>query len=246
MKKERLMLDNQRKQLAIAILKTFKRNQLPYTQLMPSAADFCEFTEVKSLIEQPADVDLNESSFEDLITCLPTIFEAWRTEKINSLIRLLPVEERRDVSSLDLATSVFTCLKCASEPAASCVYTFPDVLVHRCLTYTTIFDYNSTESETDPSVLLSGLTRRRTWSLSSIEVNPTLQAEVRRLIEAAGCDTGLKPNTATIKDMDELEVYFACVSCNSAAPRVLFSMEEGLSIVMDVFGWRMAVRYTNS
>jgi hypothetical protein len=83
MRKKRLIREHKelivaRKQSAVKVLRTFKNAELPYTEIMPEGPDFCEFQPIKTILEQPADVDVDESSFTDILPKLPTLIATWR------------------------------------------------------------------------------------------------------------------------------------------------------------------------
>lgn len=79
----------QRKQSAVKVLRTFKNEQLPYTEIMPEGPDFCEFEPVKGILEQPAEIDVDETSFAVILPSLPHLIEAWRKNINLQLVRAM-------------------------------------------------------------------------------------------------------------------------------------------------------------
>lgn len=83
MRKKRLVREHkalvvERKQSAVNVLRTFKNEELPYTEIMPEGPDFCEFEPIKAILEQPADVNVDESSFTEILPTLSDLITTWR------------------------------------------------------------------------------------------------------------------------------------------------------------------------
>jgi hypothetical protein len=70
-----------RKFPAINILCEYKKSLLPWTEsIMPEPVDFCNFAPVKAVLELPSEVEVDESSFADIIPLLPSLFADWRVD----------------------------------------------------------------------------------------------------------------------------------------------------------------------
>jgi hypothetical protein len=79
--RERKALIVARKFPAINILCEYKKSLLPWTEsIMPGPVDFCNFAPVKAVLELPSDVEVDESSFTDIVPLLPSLFANWRVD----------------------------------------------------------------------------------------------------------------------------------------------------------------------
>lgn len=115
---------------------------LPYNDVFPGPPDFCDFPAVKSILESPVAVPIDESSFSGIASDIPDMIEIWRTGIKDELIQLAvnknrhwlwlrngdfmssmlgfenyPIritEENASEDTLKLATTVFQCGTCYS------------------------------------------------------------------------------------------------------------------------------------
>jgi len=79
--RERKALIVTRKFPAINVLREYKKSLLPWTEsIMPEPVDFCNFAPVKAVLELPSEVEVDESSFADIIPLLPSLFADWRVD----------------------------------------------------------------------------------------------------------------------------------------------------------------------
>lgn len=76
-----------RKPIAIEILRLYKTSQLPGTLVMPEALDFCGFPAIRDILEQPVDVQVDESSFTTIVSLLPGLIHHWRARAVQQLLR---------------------------------------------------------------------------------------------------------------------------------------------------------------
>jgi len=77
--RERKVLIATRKFPAINVLRQYKKSLLPWTEfIMPEPVDFCDFAPVKAVLELPNEVEVDESSFADVVPLLPSLFADWR------------------------------------------------------------------------------------------------------------------------------------------------------------------------
>ena len=76
--REFVALVNERKRSALAVLRTFKNARLPETEIMPQGPDFCHFPVISEVLNQAADVEVDVSSFDDIIPLLPELITEWR------------------------------------------------------------------------------------------------------------------------------------------------------------------------
>jgi len=77
-KREFAALVNERKRSALIVLRTFKNARLPETEIMPQGPDFCHFPAISEVLNQAADVEVDVSSFDDVIPLLPELITEWR------------------------------------------------------------------------------------------------------------------------------------------------------------------------
>lgn len=77
-KREFAALVNERKRSAVTVLRTFKNARLPETQIMPQGPDFCHFPVISAVLNRAAQVEVNVSSFDDIIPLLPELIAKWR------------------------------------------------------------------------------------------------------------------------------------------------------------------------
>lgn len=78
LEREHAALILERKKYAIEVLRIFKNQHLPCTEIMPQGPDFCDFKAVRDILTQPSNVEVNISSFDDIIPKIPTMFKAWQ------------------------------------------------------------------------------------------------------------------------------------------------------------------------
>jgi hypothetical protein len=83
MKAERLareleQLHTQRKLDAIKLLRAYKAECAPFTDVMPEPLDFCAFGPIKEILDQPPDINVDAESFLHLMPELDGMVEEWR------------------------------------------------------------------------------------------------------------------------------------------------------------------------
>ncbi|KDQ57851.1 hypothetical protein JAAARDRAFT_156921 [Jaapia argillacea MUCL 33604] len=140
LERDRKALVFARKRIAIEVLRTYKNQCLPYTQILPGPPDFCDIPEIRDIIELPSDVPVDESSFSQIAERLPALSEAWASSIHEKLLEHLLVRKEakyllprtsegvpENVADLDadalrdffrksqLATTVYKCSDC-QEP----------------------------------------------------------------------------------------------------------------------------------
>ncbi|KAJ7499944.1 hypothetical protein FB451DRAFT_1162346 [Mycena latifolia] len=112
--RERALLVTARTSAAVTaashVLRTAPRETWPYN---PPGYTIETFAPLRGLIDDPSTTPLadDDARLADALLGLPAFVEAWRTEKRVLLASLLPgATDPPDVRTLELATSVFTCL----------------------------------------------------------------------------------------------------------------------------------------
>ena len=88
-KREFAALVNERKRSALTVLRTFKNARLPETELMPQGPDFCHFPVISEILNQAADVEVDVSSFDDIISLLPELITKWRDSIKRKLMQVI-------------------------------------------------------------------------------------------------------------------------------------------------------------
>ncbi|KAJ6502646.1 hypothetical protein DFH09DRAFT_1441321 [Mycena vulgaris] len=165
----------------------------------------------------------------------------------------IPAREQL-LRQLSLAKMIFTCecshidlsyspgtgdpRKPSSRPCAIKPLFYPQVLGHICLHRTPELpeldeDFTATEMVFSTFRLSQGYPGPQAWDCSNLRLNPFLGELVQSII----LSTHLDPETATVQDMDELDGYFACMSC-------AVQDEDEIELYdTDAFRWREAVRH---
>lgn len=136
LERERAAIIVSRKQPAVNVLRTYKKSQLPWTELMPEPIDFCQLAPVKAVLELPNEITVDESSFAEVIPLLPGLFADWRKNIEAQMLECLGrgAIDERDIyddespspsaespskpsatellHEIQLATTVFRCTAC--------------------------------------------------------------------------------------------------------------------------------------
>ncbi|KAF8878942.1 hypothetical protein BD779DRAFT_1474561 [Infundibulicybe gibba] len=178
---------------------------------LPDFNDLIEFPACKNIVEDDNSVPESPSSFLPVVEQFPTLIQEWISIKKARITAMLePTPETVD-DPLDLAVSVF---ECASNPCfgrqklspLSPLISWEVVAAHSC----------QPASQCLPTGNLP--TSVRVSHLGSI----TAAALVR--------EAGLDPASATIAQMDALDLRFACIECSKPGWRMLGS-------------WKVAVKH---
>ena len=233
---------NERKFHARTILRQWKRrNTTPPTNIYPSIADFCQFSEVNAILDQPDDVEVTLESFQPIIAQIPVLCNRWRNGIYKTLDALVNPDEpitgsHAAYNRLNLAKNVLFCqgYHCStileySEKSRKRNYTvratpmwFPDYLSHKCCRANYISPYmrgpHAVKAPPDPVMKLEG----SQWIAEDDNHGrvPWRGQEFFRKNEVLGRIVrrviklaGLDPETATVRDMDEQLGLFECKWC---------------------------------
>ncbi|KAJ7170227.1 hypothetical protein C8R46DRAFT_1091609 [Mycena filopes] len=243
-----------RKKIAGKVLRTFKRSQLPWTDVMPGPADFYEFPKIKDILTQPSEAVVEEQTFEVLLSEFPGMFATWREGLTDQVMKVYRVQRGLDIddnesikTELTLAVSVFKCGHCSdssgwtmfTEPQKQCYPLYwPKLLAHRCLTRQQGMD-----------LVLMYLTNGISNGI------PNVSGTVEKIVEACGMD----PETTTVEQMDAADVRLACHRCtqrdeSAQETSVTMSKSEGkqkatednaeqAAATTKAYTWRNAVRH---
>ncbi|KAK0471570.1 hypothetical protein IW261DRAFT_1571862 [Armillaria novae-zelandiae] len=218
-----------RKNVALPILRSYKRASMPFSGYMPECPDYFEFPEVKAIIHRPPEEIVDQTSFELIPSLLPGLIEAWRERIHEELYALIkdsdPTSTVDGLEALRLATTVFTCETCTqiyhdpseSNPDLGTVHGFgimayPGVLSHRCLIRGEAdpADIPAPEENADDIVYVSNKrSNRLSWSSHTLRIIPRNKEIAEEIVIAAGKN----PMTTTAVEMDQLMLYFFCLDC---------------------------------
>ena len=91
-KREFAALINQRKHSALTVLRLFKNARLPQTEIMPQGPDFCHFSPVSEVLNQTTDVEVDVSTFNDIIPLLPELVMEWQESIKQKMIQLVKMD----------------------------------------------------------------------------------------------------------------------------------------------------------
>ncbi|KAJ7593146.1 hypothetical protein C8J56DRAFT_930498 [Mycena floridula] len=213
----------QRKMLAIETLRLFKISTLPYRHFLPDPVDFCNLREIHSILEQPWNMEITLESFDPVKTLLPTVCAAWAERK-------KAVLQARTGVNVNLATSILYCKACHTKFwLESSIGFYPEFLSHMCLSRRKRSrDVGLTVScRFLQSKQIPELEEGCLWTCDRLRVDPKMQRRMCEIIIAGNLD----PETATIDDMDNLQVLFGCQTCQNGR---------------GYFGWRRAIEHTLS
>ncbi|KAG6335460.1 hypothetical protein ID866_3634 [Astraeus odoratus] len=86
LERERKALVISRKQIAVSILRAYKINHLPLTEVMPEPVDFFAFPEVDTIIERPTEEEVTGSSFAGVVARMDELITQWRSRCHDTLL----------------------------------------------------------------------------------------------------------------------------------------------------------------
>ncbi|KAK0222725.1 hypothetical protein EDD85DRAFT_253369 [Armillaria nabsnona] len=243
-----------RKNVALPILRSYKRANIPFSGFMPECPDYFEFPEVKAIIQRPPEEIVDQTSFELIPSLLPGLIEAWR-ERIHEELYAL-IKDSDPTSTVDgrvalcLATTVFTCETCTQiyhDPSESNpdlgvvngfgIMTYPGVLSHTCLIRGEAdpADIPTPEENADAIVYVSNKrSNRLSWSSHTLRIIPRYGEIAEEIVIAAGKN----PKTTSAVEMDQLMLYFFCMDC--ATLEVVDGIKRACG---KVWKWRLALRH---
>ncbi|KAJ6575464.1 hypothetical protein B0H19DRAFT_1128806 [Mycena capillaripes] len=253
-----------RKGIATKVLRTFKRSQLPWIDIMPGAPDFCDFPEIKDILTQPAAVDVDEQTFEALLPDFPGMIATWRQGLVDQMVKVYKRSNKETTmdddaikTHLKLATTVFKCSECDESSFDDWIFFgsrlenqrrcrplfYPNVLSHRCL---------SRMADMSMGIaFLFDIVRDVPWRASPLSIDPRTTEIVEKIVVACGMD----PATTTVEDMDAADVRLACHACadrEEAAPSdggadastsAASAAGEKQPTTARAYSWRNAVRH---
>ncbi|KAJ7593145.1 hypothetical protein C8J56DRAFT_930495 [Mycena floridula] len=213
----------QRKMLAMETLRLFKISTLPYRHFLPDPVDFCNLPEIHNILKQPRNMEITLESFDAVKTLLPTVCAAWAESKKAEL-------QTQTGINVNLATSILYCKACHTKFwLESSIGFYPEFLSHICLSRRKrsrdvglAASCRFLQSKQIPELEEGCL-----WTCDRLRVDPKMQQRMCEIIIAGNLD----PETATVDDMDNLQVLFGCQTCQNGR---------------GYFGWRRAIEHTLS
>ncbi|KAK0226708.1 hypothetical protein IW262DRAFT_784144 [Armillaria fumosa] len=226
-----------RKNVALPILRSYKRANIPFSGFMPESPDYFEFPEVKAIIHRPPEEIVDQTSFELIPSLLPGLIGAWRErihEELHALIKDSdPTSTVDGMEGLRLATTVFTCETCTQiyhDPSESS----PDLgTVHGGEAGPA--DIPTPEENADDIVYVSNKhSNRLSWSSHTLRIIPRNTEIAEDIVIAAGKN----PKTTTAVEMDQLMLYFFCLDCAK-----LEDVDGIQRACGKVWKWRLALRH---
>ncbi|KDQ61918.1 hypothetical protein JAAARDRAFT_31404 [Jaapia argillacea MUCL 33604] len=213
---ERNQLIYNRKRLAASAYRNWKVKNIPRRDwpLLPQDFQVVAWEGFEGVIEAHSDVVVGEESFEEALGGLEEVIEKWKVDKKRKLVSLVPVgapssssisephagPQDVDTSPLDLATSIFACRRpcCKSIRCGG----LPPVLGAAQLLSNTYpcFPFPISDGGSTPQVAAP----------FEFRFNEDLSRVAKSLVECIGGDV----ERMTMKDMDERDARFFCVSCS--------------------------------
>ena len=171
--------------------------------IIPRAADVFLDPVVQDLFfRPPLSTTFTEEDLDTLGALFPDIVRRWRNITEEKLLNMIAPSQTITESSLQLATTIFSCRLCSNGPL-----TYPQVLVHRCATVI----HDGSVSDEEQSVIMCYLDYRRSnWNAGNLTFD---EKKIECLSEAIKL-CGLDPKSATREDMDKRDPIFECLACN--------------------------------
>ncbi|KAL4070439.1 hypothetical protein J3A83DRAFT_4243270 [Scleroderma citrinum] len=87
LERERKALVIARKQIAVSVLRDYKRVHLPFSDIMPEPVDFCAFLQVSEIVELPTETEVTEESFQGVVSQMDELVAQWRRSSYDMLIQ---------------------------------------------------------------------------------------------------------------------------------------------------------------
>ncbi|KAF7966416.1 hypothetical protein HWV62_1891 [Athelia sp. TMB] len=238
LEREHIVIGISRKASAIDAISNYKKCCLPWSEVMPQPADYCQFEPVKAILEFPSEVTVNVSTFRNILPQLSVCFAEWRKHLKAKIIQSLdPTAELLLESTIHLATTVFRCEQCSllncfenAGDSDNVVLFYPEVLNHQCFTRTLSYGGHAN----DVSLHLERQsTARKPWSCENLVIDENASKSMDAIVRFCNLD----PDSATVADLDNVTtIWFGCPKCvewpaHSSHARV------------PLYGWRAAIKH---
>lgn len=189
---------------------------LPLNALRPDIGDVFLYPDINNLLSCTPEGEFTATSHVGYLRAMfPIITEQWKMGMERKLVVLYnegcSVEGKTfDRTTLNLATTVFTCSNCYTFSASELTETiqYPRVMMHSCA-FDRVYGYD--RSSLEDAEILKAVTSRSVWNeRGSISLRAR---NVRALITAVQL-CGLDIDKTTAAEMDILDPIFECTTCN--------------------------------
>lgn len=224
-RKQRKILLKARQRLLGELIKDHPSNAP--ARIKPGPADICAMPQIRQiLVDTPMDIVVTAEHFQETIQGLEQLFAQWITDKSRELLKLLPNQpgaavevDDADFSCLELATTYFTCTRCA-DPLS-----YPRILVHDCLTE---LPHGFRNREDDDAIMFTNV-GGVPWNYNQlpIEYHQDAESAAKKVVAAFGF---FDIRTTTHENMRLNNRWIECKACRHP--------KEGRM----VFRWQKAVR----
>lgn len=198
-----------------------------------SIADIYLMEPFRTVIDDPDNKDLRLESFANPLKQLPQLTNEWHQSRSQELLSIMRERQSAkkdsliaaDASSLTLATTFFSDSSslrsyCCDEPIS-----YPEVLVHPCLTMLNPPSISVTTLEKETFRLLGS----RPWNYNDppLQFHEDAYAVARSVVQSCGLD----PDVTTAAQMDTMNPLIECLECR----------DERAGWQPEIMMWRKAV-----
>lgn len=227
----------------------YRNAECDIQDLLPNQIDIWLWKPVLDVIEQPSEVVITETSFEQAFRGLPSFIKKWQEDKMDQLLRVAHGVSwmwRPGVDDLQRATCVFSCsqefyhgLYWDADPHddSDCMW-FPEFIHHRCNALARYGSNDEGERALDMDLnhckMVEALKegrcfRRRQWSTRWLSFNEKGSRTVKNILNACGM-----PMTTRVQQLDQADPRLVCLKCSFGAK---CDGERSFSVMT----WRTAV-----
>ncbi|KAF5313420.1 hypothetical protein D9611_008537 [Ephemerocybe angulata] len=191
-KKERMELFRGCCEKVLSTMRPSERHHCPPIEV------FRPSTEISSLVDAQLSTSVKAEDFQPFVSNLAAHISKYKTRQREEALATLPTEYRDMPDPFDLARFIFRCGMHQEENEMDCskfLVTWPMVTSHTC----------------NARWIFSGHEAPGSEFLPKITLNERASAIAVELIAMSGLD----PDTATVRDMDERGALFVCNNCQS-------------------------------
>ncbi|KAJ3836175.1 hypothetical protein F5878DRAFT_625885 [Lentinula raphanica] len=232
--KERQKLVWKRRELAALAWHEYRNDRCEPGAFLPNQIDIWLWDPVKTIIEQPSEVQVDQVSFEEVFRGLPHFIKTWQEDKMRQIKRCAAGNSQYEAfwpskSELEQATCVLSCsnryyhhvLGRCEDFHETCLMWFPEFIFHTCNSLKRkghgggkddeeIVDLDSRESLT--LTLEAWHFRRRQWSTKWLSVDDKASRTVSNILTACG----MSPYTK-VQEIDQEDPRLVCLKCTYGA-----------------------------
>ena len=236
------MINELRSRLAqLSELITEFYSRMPEPAIIPPILHFARTSPFVDFIKNT--VKMDDSEFQGLTSCIPSIIASWRASADECLLNLLPQKSRNRkgketsiANRLDLAITFFKCEWC-HEPIS-----YPRVLMHECLRQRHDEGDRSRDEEdkdgqkaVEPQVVSvwNKIQDGADWNEGKNQV--TFDHDALRFARVIVKACGEDPDKVTFDQMNKIDARFECLRCS----------RKGRNRGRLVMNWTTAVKITS-